>query len=372
MNKSNRIALPDGIPSLTTYYFYLTHGCNLACRHCWLAPEFQKGGGTGGHLDFGLIKQAVEQGIPLGLSNAKLTGGEPLLHPDFVKIIDYLSEKEISITIETNGTLLTKELAFYLKEHSSTWFVSVSIDGANAETHDSFRGVKGTFNKSCQAVEYLAEAGFQPQVIMSIHTGNIDQIEDLVILSENLGAGSVKFNLIQTAGRGKLMAKRKEILEVQDLIETGEWVENSLQEKSSISLYYDWPAAFKNIHSLLKRGVSTCGIFSILGVISDGHYALCGIGVHVPELVYGQIGTDNLEDIWVNHPTLVKLRNEVPVQLEGICGKCILKNRCLGSCVAQNYFESGRLTGSHWFCQQAYENGLFPLTRMTLEKVKEN
>ena len=372
MDKLKRIPLPEGVPNPTSYYFYLTHGCNLACKHCWLAPEFQKGRSTGGHLDLDLLKGAVEDGIPLGLSNAKLTGGEPLLHPDFVKIVDYLTEKNISIIIETNGTLLTKELAFYLKEHSSTWFVSVSIDGANVETHDRFRGVKGAFDKACNAVSYLAQAGFNPQVIMSIHKGNIDEIEDLVTLAESLGAGSVKFNLINSVGRGALMEKRHEILTIQDLVALGKRMEKDVQTRHSIPLYYDWPAAFMSIQELLKKGVSTCGIFHILGVLSDGSYAMCGIGVNIPELVYGKIGRDNLREVWVNNPTLVRLREEIPSQLEGICGKCILKNSCLASCVAQNYFESGRLTGPHWFCQQAYDQGLFPSTRITNEKVKEN
>ena len=369
MNKSNHIALPDGVPSLTTYYFYLTHGCNLACKHCWLSPEFKNNGRTGGHLDLDLLKGAVEEGIPLGLSSAKLTGGEPLLHPDFIKIVDYLTEKDISVTIETNGTLLTKELASYLKLHTSTWFVSVSIDGANPETHDRFRGVQGAFEKACNAVSYLAQAGFNPQVIMSIHKENIDEIEDLVTLVENLGAGSVKFNIVQSAGRGELMEKREETLTIQNLVALGKRMENDVQPKYKIPLYYDWPAAFMNIQGLLRKGVNSCGIFRILGVLSDGHYAMCGIGVNIPELVYGEIGRDNLRDVWVNNPTLVRLREEVPSQLEGICGKCIFKNRCLASCVAHNYFESGRLTGSHWFCQQAHEIGLFPLTRMANEKV---
>jgi radical SAM protein with 4Fe4S-binding SPASM domain len=149
-------------------------------------------------------------------------------------------------------------------------------------------------------------------------------------------------------------------------------MENEVQPKHDITLYYDWPAAFMSIQGLLKKGVSTCGIFRILGVLSDGSYAMCGIGVNIPELVYGEIGRDILEEVWVKNATLVRLRQEVPTQLEGICGKCILKNSCLASCVAHNYFESGRLTGSHWFCQQAYENGLFPLTRIINEREKQS
>ncbi len=80
----NQISLPEGVPPLTQYYVYLTAGCNLACQHCWLSPVYQPKGTTGGHLDFEFFKLALEEGIPLGLRSAKLTGGEPLAAPGFL------------------------------------------------------------------------------------------------------------------------------------------------------------------------------------------------------------------------------------------------------------------------------------------------
>ena len=127
-----KIELPEGIPPLNMYYVYLTGGCNLACQHCWITPTYQAHGGTGGHLDYDLFALAIEEGLPLGLSGVKLTGGEPLLHPDFIRIVDLLREKNLDLTIETNGTLMTDSLAHYLKEKSTLSFISVSLDGASA------------------------------------------------------------------------------------------------------------------------------------------------------------------------------------------------------------------------------------------------
>jgi radical SAM protein with 4Fe4S-binding SPASM domain len=90
---------------------------------------------------------------------------------------------------------------------------------------------------------------------------------------------------------------------------------------------------------------------------------MCGIGVNVPELVYGQIGQDRIRDVWINNPELVKLRQDLPEKLEGVCSTCFFKEICLGNCVAENYFMYGRLTAPTWFCQKAAEMGLFPLTR---------
>lgn len=357
--------LPEGIPPLRQFYFYLTAGCNLACRHCWLSPKYQPDGGTGGHIDLDLIKLAIEEGQPLGLQSVKLTGGEPLLHPDFVKIVDVLREKKMGLTIETNGTLMTQDLAYYLKNNSTLAHISVSVDGAKSATHDPFRGVKGSFEKACNGINYLVEAGYRPQVIMSLHFGNVDEIEELVRLAEKMGAGSVKFNLIQPTGRGEAMTERNQVLDIQKLVQVGKWVEKDLQKRITIPLIFSWPMAFYSLKRLLElKNNPTCGIFGILGILSTGHFAMCGIGVEVPELIYGKLGVDNLAEAWCNHPTLVSLRRDLPDNLEGVCGDCLFRIQCLGNCVAENYYQSHRLTSPHWFCHQAKQAGLFSSERL--------
>ena len=257
--------LPDGCPPLISYYVYLTGGCNLACQHCWLSPKFLQNGDAGICLDYDLFRQAVEEAIPLGLNGIKLTGGEPLLHPDFVRMVDLIAQKGLVLTIETNGTLLTRSLARYLKDKSTLNNISVSLDGAKAETHDRHRGVEGSFEKACNAIRYLVEVGYRPQVIMSLYTDSIGEIEALVQMAENLGAGSVKFNLIQPTGRGALMKARGQVLDLQRQIELGRWVEDELQERVSIPLRYSWPMACFSIRNLLHYHGHTCSVFSILG-----------------------------------------------------------------------------------------------------------
>ena len=359
-----KLELPEGVPALNSYYVYMTGGCNLACQHCWIAPTYQANGGTGGHLDYDLFALAIKEGLPLGLSNIKLTGGEPLLHPDFVKFVELIKEKELGLVIETNGTLMTQSLAHHLKKNSTLRHISVSLDGATAATHDPFRGVKGSFEKAVQGIRYLVEAGFRPQVIMSLHIGNVDEIEALVRLTENIGAGSVKFNLIQSTGRGEAMATRGRTLGIQNLIELGKWVESDLQKSTSISLYYSWPVAFFSIKRLVNDAIGRCGIFGILGILSTGRIAMCGIGMEIPELSYGQIGIDCVADIWYFNKVLIALRQDLPDKLQGICGDCIFRQQCLGSCVADNFHQSHSLVAPHWFCKQAEQSGLFPAGRV--------
>ncbi|MBN1564445.1 MAG: SynChlorMet cassette radical SAM/SPASM protein ScmF [Anaerolineae bacterium] len=360
---STKLELPEGVPPLLTYYIYMTAGCNLACRHCWIAPQFLRNGGTGGHLDFELYKIAIEEGLPLGLSNIKYTGGEPVLHPDFVKMVDYATEKGLSSRMESNGTLITREIAQHLKSHTAMSFISVSLDGVEAATHDYMRNVPGAFERAVRGISYLVEAGYRPQVIISLFKRNVPEIEAFVKWAVDMGCGSVKFNLIQDSGRGTQL-KQHEGVAVPEYIEIGNWIEKELQAQVPIPLVYSWPMAFQGLSQLNHDRANICGVFNILGILSSGHLAMCGIGTQEKDLVYGRLGEDRLADIWANSPMLQDLRASMPGKLEGVCRDCILNQICLGYCVAQNYFATGQLTAANTFCEQALEAGLFPVSRL--------
>jgi len=360
---STETQLPEGVPPLTTYYMYITAGCNLACRHCWIEPTFEKDGGTGQCLDYGLFELAIEQALPLGLASIKFTGGEPLLHPEFRRMADYATAKGLRARLETNGTLVTRELACHLKEKTSLYSVAVSVDGATPTTHDYMRNVLGSFEAAKRGIGYLVEAGYRPQVIMSLYPGNVQEIEPLVQWAAESGCGTVKFNIIQPWGRGAHMEQREGLLQIEQLVQLGRWVEKDLQLRVSIPVLYSWPMAFHSIKRL-KRGMGEgCNIFHVLGILSTGHMAMCGIGTQEKDLIYGRLGRDDVAETWTSNPVLLEMRRLLPDQLEGICSLCIFKNRCLGCCVAQNYYTEGCLTAPFWFCRLADDSGLFPSSR---------
>jgi radical SAM protein with 4Fe4S-binding SPASM domain len=91
---------------------------------------------------------------------------------------------------------------------------------------------------------------------------------------------------------------------------------------------------------------------------------LCGIGETVPELVFGHAAQDRLEEVWRENAVLQDLREGLPHRFEGICGQCLMKRVCLGSCVAQNYYRSKSLWAGFWYCEEARKEGLFPTTRL--------
>jgi len=350
---------------LNQIYFYLTQGCNLRCRHCWISPKFSGENRSYPSLDFDLFRSILKQAQPLGLSAVKLTGGEPLIHPRIDEIIQHIKDRDLSLSVETNGVACTTEIAAKIKSCKDP-FVSVSLDGADATTHEWVRGVPGCFDAALEGIRNLVAEGLNPEIIMSIMRRNKDQVEAVVDLAETLGAASVKFNVIQPVARGESMFLHDETLPIEDLVELGAEIETHLSESRSIRLIYSHPAAFRPLSRMFGPagdGCHVCGILGILGVLGDDSYALCGIGETVPELVFGHASQDSLEQIWNNSPILVEIRDGLPGRLQGICGECLMKATCLGSCIAMNYYANKNLWAPFWFCEAARDKGLFPETR---------
>lgn len=354
------------LPTLRQIYFYLTEGCNLRCRHCWIGSKFQAGQRKYPALDPGLFRLIVRQAKPLGLFSVKLTGGEPLMHPQIGDILETVRSERLDLTVETNGVLCTPALSRDLAR-SGLRHLSVSLDGADAETHEWVRGVKGCFEAALQGIRNLVAAGIRPQVIMTLMRRNIDQIEAIVRLAETLGCSSVKFNLLQPTARGEGMHEAGEAIPVAELVRLGEWVEADLSRRTDLRLAFSRPIAFRPLGGMFGRegiGCGICSIRGILGVLSDGAYALCGIGESVPELVFGQAPDDDLLDVWSSSAVLREIREGMPRRLEGVCGECLMKGVCLGGCIAQNYYRGGDLWAPNWFCEEALAAGLFPPTRL--------
>lgn len=351
---------------LGNIYLYLTQGCNQACRHCWLSPKFDEDGSKYPVLTFDHIKVAIEEGKGLGLKSVKLTGGEPLLHPEFINIVKYLRENGLNVLLETNGLLLDNEDMIEAIQHVDS---SISLDGVNAETHDWMRGVSGSFDKLMENFEKLKFYGAFVQLIMTVMKRNVDQVEEMILNASNWGmVSSIKFNVLHPMGRGKNVHLQDLTLDVREILELGRRVEENLSNKYNMSLIFDYPLSFSIPRIVKARRNCVCDILHIIGLIPGGYYALCGVGEFIPELVFGKI-EDGLKNVWENNQVLKDLRAGLPKKLEGICSRCKLSNLCLGSCVAQNYFNAKNLWAPFYLCEELYESGEFPAYFLKVDKV---
>lgn len=356
---------PD-IPPLQQIYFYLTGGCNLRCRHCWIEPHYLSGGGPVPALDPGIFREILDEALPLGLEGVKLTGGEPLLHPEIEQIIETVRERRIRLAVETNGTLCTPELSLKIAACEAA-SVAVSLDGCDASTHDGIRRREGGFQEALAGIGHLVTAGLPPQIIMTVMRRNKSQMAAMVRLAEDIGAASVKFNIVQPIARGLKMHEAGETLDVAELISLGQWVDGALSSGTTLPLCFHQPPAFRSLGRMFGEtgdGCYHCGILGILGVLADGSYALCGIGAVMPEMVFGQARKDALKQVWCDNPVLQDIRQGLPDRLTGICATCVMKQLCLGACIAQNFYRSQDLWAPFWFCEEARRLDLFPESRL--------
>jgi len=314
-------------------------------------------------MDLDVLMRTIAAAKELGLGAVKLTGGEPFLRRDIVELLRFLHEEGLYIDIESNGTMIDRDMARIIKE-CEVRQVSVSLDSAQAKQHDKLRGIKGCYGKSVAAVQHLRAEEITTQVIMSLYKENVSEIETMAALCDDLDVTSFKINPVMPTGRGEKVFQRRENVDLEELIRIDRWIEGDLSSKYKTEIYFSLPIGLKSIHAVTGNPLYECNILNILGILSDGTISLCGIGQTETDLNMGNIAHDDLMEIWHRHPLLQKLRRETPSQLMGICGRCIFKFRCLGSCRACAYAVSGNLQSPFFMCEEAYQKNLFPLSRL--------
>lgn len=349
---------------LDCVYLYFSQYCNLKCRHCWIDPQFSTEKIKGDEeVDVQTVISALEECRQLGMASVKITGGEPFLRKDIFKLLDYLKNNKIEIMLETNATLIKEEEAKALKEANVSQ-IAVSLDGPDEQTHQLLRGIKGSFTQAIDGIKFLKEQSLNVQVIISLWRKNKDYIKATIDLSRHLGVNSFKLNIIQNISRADKMAEDNEILSVKEVIDFYKELKEELEKEPPFKVIFDIPPAFHPLVDSQLKDLCTCGIMNILGILGDGKISICGIGRRAETLVLGQVGQNKIKDIWNEHPTLKEIRGKVPGNLEGVCAKCILKYYCLGKCRAEAYYSQGSLLAPLSFCQEAYEQGLFPVSRL--------
>lgn len=238
--------------SLNEIYFYVTDRCNLRCCHCWINPIYLSPNtepSLTSNINVSDFESLIEQGKQLGLKSVKFTGGEPLLHPLINDFISICKSENISIQMETNGTLCANSFIENITGIDKI-SISVSLDGSTRDIHDKVRGVPGSFDLAVQGIKNLVNSNIRPQIIMTVMKHNVHQIESLVDLAVKLKASSVALNIVQPISRGENLHMSGLNIPINDLISIGDFIENNLSEVTPIPIYYGHPPAFRPLHKL--------------------------------------------------------------------------------------------------------------------------
>lgn len=326
----------------------ITKRCNLRCKHCFSnsgSPEFDE-------LTTNEIKQIIDLLANNKIFYINFTGGEPLLQPDIIEILTYASHKKISLSLSTNGFLLTKRIAELLQE-TNVLQVQISIDGIN-DLHDSFRGVCGSFQRALKAIKLLRDVGIEVAVSTTINKTNIDQISKIIDLAWDAGASIFKTTLFIPVGRGNTnqMELGLESDDIHRLALLMKEKKKEFRDKLFLdnSSCYTWLFETDKLEApswMNSKSIGCAAGRSSIFITAEGNVVPCPF---LRDLKMGNLRRDSFNSIWETD-SLDTFRNLRPGDLAGKCSTCEhLGIRCYGGCRAAALAYNEDLFGEDPFC----------------------
>lgn len=183
-------------------FWEVTRACLLACHHCRASatPNALPGELTPdeGH---DLIDQVAGFGKPYPI--LVLTGGDCLLRPDIFELVEYANGKGVPVAMSPSVTPQLTDEAIAHMVASGVKAVSLSLDGANAATHDGVRGIPGHFEKTIPAIKALVDAGLTVQINTTVMSKNKEEMADIAGIVKETGAHIWEVFFLVHVGRGE-------------------------------------------------------------------------------------------------------------------------------------------------------------------------
>jgi len=179
-----------------------TQRCNLKCVHCYAQSEDRN---YPGEMSTEEGKAMIDDLAAYGSPVLLFSGGEPTIRKDLLELMHYAKSKGMRVVISTNGTLITPEKAKQFAEVGLS-YVGVSLDGGR-ETHDSFRGMPGAFDKAIAGIRNSRDAGIKVGLRMTINKRNWQDIPELFKVMEEENIPRACFYHLVYTGRGSELMK---------------------------------------------------------------------------------------------------------------------------------------------------------------------
>lgn len=329
-------------PHLRWLFLEITDRCNLRCKHCGSNCSID-----GSCLTIDDITSAL-QSVSHDKPMICLTGGEPMLHPAFFEIADCVSSMGFSWGMTTNATLIDDAAARKLKQAGLST-VSVSLDGME-HSHDSFRRQKGAWHRAIRGLQALQNAGYEPQVTTVLHRENFHELEPLYAFLCEMGITSWRPINIEPIGRAcessNLLLKPDQFVHLISFIQDKRFDPNCKMEVTFGCSHYlgvRYERMVRDHYFLCGAGILTASIRS------NGDICACLDIANKPELVQGNIRSDDFMDVWLHRFEIFRLDRTADCSQ---CIECPDRNLCGGdSAHTWNYDQKKPL-----FCYQDFQS----------------
>jgi radical SAM protein with 4Fe4S-binding SPASM domain len=324
-----------------------TYRCNLRCRHCYQnAGPLRSDSLAAQELTLEEKLAVVDQIAGSHIPTVSFSGGEPLIHPDFWPVAERARDCGLYLSINSNGTLITEEVARRLEE-AGIAYAGISLDAPSSEEHDAFRGVPGAYQRTIQGIRNLAATKVATVLSFTITRRNYRSLPEIFRLAEQLGMDKVMvYNFVPT-GRGREMIEddmtpemREEALEEMyryaaaggSLCTTAPQlgrVCKQHQRSDLIPLAHTGPGRVHDLEVLADL-IGGCGVGRAYCALQpDGRVTPC---VYMPDVTIGHVRDQSLLRVWQESPLLGSLADRT--NLQGHCGGCEFREVC-GGCRAR-------------------------------------
>lgn len=310
-------------------FYEVTRACNLLCVHC--------------------RADAQRKPHPLELRNSDarkmiaelakfprppllvLTGGDPIKREDIFDLVHYATEQGLEVAMTPSATpLVTREVIGRLKQAGLHRF-AVSLDGADARTHDGFRRVPGSFARTLAIIEQAVEAGLPVQVNTTLARHNVAQVEQIADLLERYSIVLWSIFFLVPTGRG-LAGERLSAQQIEEVF--GQLLAESRRRKFAIKTTEAPHYRRFVIQQRLNQPSSPSPRGRFVGT-NDGKGVLfvSHIGEIFPSgflpVECGRFPRDSVVEVYQKSGLFTALRD--PDRLGGKCGVCDYRSLCGGS-----------------------------------------
>lgn len=311
-------------PQLRQLFFELTLKCNEACFHCGSSCGAARPDGLAAEKYIEVLDE-VKENFDISRTMLCITGGEPLLRPDFFDILGYADQIGYTWGMTSNATLITPSVARRLYETGMAT-ISVSIDGLE-KTHDSLRGLSGGYRLAMSGIEnLLAERDrhrsekrkkrpFRAvQVTTVINHENIHELDRLFRIFEGMDIDSWRVIGLEPIGRALLRPEL--MLTPDDQRRLFSFIYEKRSEQMPVTygcshfVGFDYEHEVRDWYFLCNAGIYTASI------MANGDVGACLDIERTPRTIQGNIFETSFTQIW-------KERFELFRQpLSGLCEDC--------------------------------------------------